>query len=300
MNTQSIMLLHQMKTGGTSISKLLHCACHALRSSAACKMYSLSECTEGSIERCFDNDECQGRVQNATVMSYCTSLYDVDRFGWGSSRLFSVLRHPVDRIWSLYRFESRKIGGNGPPCFNCAPLADVYEMLDNGTLDELPGTSDVCKRSLSNYMTQFYSGNQLRGAGLPYDTRALPVTKQKELMLTSFFNMWNRSSLVLHTEDLDDGGFRMLQALAPDLFGRSGSGHGAGDGSGGGRGGAPCLLEHDNASPDLDACGRELASTPDERTRQLILDHNELDVLLYKSSLRMYDLQETILLGKQP
>jgi hypothetical protein len=40
-------------------------------------------------------------------MTYCTSLYDVDRFGWSDARLISVMRHPVDRIWSLYRYENR-------------------------------------------------------------------------------------------------------------------------------------------------------------------------------------------------
>jgi len=160
-------------------------------------------------------------------------------------------------------------------------------MLDNGTIDSLEGTTDACKRSLSNYMTQFFSGNQLRGVEEPYSVADTPMSSQKKMFLRAYFNMWNRSTIILHTEDLSDGGLRMLQKLAPELLGSTSS-----------TSSSQCTISHDNASPDADACGRILDSKPDERTRNLIIKHNQLDILMYKSAMRMYEIESEVLLGE--
>ena len=62
---------------------------------------------------------------------------------------------------------------------------------------------------------------------------------------------------------------------------------------------APCAFAHANASPDIDACGATLPQVPDEETRNLILQHNKLDLLLYQSSQTMYELEKQILLGME-
>ena len=324
MSAHSLVHLHHMKTGGTSMDDLLKCTCKDQKSSTKCKsvktthlrlslgclhcaqvliswstsllvvfvldrLFELSECDEGSVEECYDSPSCN-EYEHATLMSYCTSMYDIDRFGWNDARLVSTMRNPVDRVWSLYRFESRKVGkANKPPCFNCLPLADVYAMLDNGTIDEIPHTTEVCKRSLSNYMTQFFTDEALRGdAPLNYSVQNTPLAEQQQIMDAAFFNMWNRSALVLHTEDLSNGGFAMLQHMAPGLFGSPDQD--ADD--------LACTFQHDNASPDENACGATLAKEPDDETRRLIIEHNQLDNLLFKSSQRMYDMQKQLLLDE--
>ena len=179
----------------------------------------------------------------------------------------------------------------------------------------LGGGGGVCSKQQSYY---FCSKQLLLRQQRRYSVNDTPPRTQMQLLMTAYLNMWNRSALVLQTEDLSGGGMRMLQAMAPRLFGfprnktttTTGSGNDGGghdddddDGNGGGGGGGgdteaadTCQVEHDNASPDLDACGRLLDAEPDERTRELIIAHNQLDIVLYKASLRMYELQKQYLL----
>ncbi len=158
-------------------------------------------------------------------------------------------------------------------------------MLDNGTLGSLASTTDVCQRQLSNYVTQFFTGRQLRGVAVPYSVLHTPQDEQRALVNQAWFNLWNRSTLLLQTDYLTEDGLPLLQQLAPDLFGTS-----AED--------APCQYEHDNASPDVGPCKVKFPDEPDDATREAILQHNMLDMLIYRSSLRIYDLQKRVLLGQ--
>lgn len=159
-------------------------------------------------------------------------------------------------------------------------------MLDNGTLDQLPGTTDLCKRQITNYVTQFFSAQQIRDVDNVYSLKETPMKTQQQMTMTALFNMWNRSSLILQTEDLGNRGISFLQKLIPELFGIN-------------EGKAPCHFEHANPSPDVNACGTTLATEPDAETRDIIMRHNKLDMLLFRSSQTMYDLQKQILLGEK-
>lgn len=72
-----------------------------------CNRYSYEKCKEGTDKRCRD------RLANAAIMSYCAPLKDLPAFSWGASTdgtgtttppshgAITVLRHPVDRVWSM-------------------------------------------------------------------------------------------------------------------------------------------------------------------------------------------------------
>lgn len=44
-------------------------------------------------------------------MSYCAPLKDLPAFQWDSTKddihAITVLRHPVDRVWSMFRFQTK-------------------------------------------------------------------------------------------------------------------------------------------------------------------------------------------------
>ncbi|KAL7467559.1 hypothetical protein ACHAXS_007813 [Conticribra weissflogii] len=62
----------------------------------------------------------------ANVMSYCASLHAVRTFGWKDVDKITVIRNPIDRAWSMYRFTLQS-------CYDCQPMSDVLERVANGT-----------------------------------------------------------------------------------------------------------------------------------------------------------------------
>ena len=65
-------------------------------------------------------------------------------------------------------------------------------------------------------------------------------------------------------------------------------------------GGDDCELQHANSSPRNNRCGPhgthlDLGTHPDEETRQLILEHNALDMELYQAAVEQFELQQQAL-----
>ena len=107
--------------GGTSIDALLNCARSRLERDRnlrvpygnihECSRTMYIQCKSGQDRRCID------RLANASLMSYCAPLKDLPYFQWGTFRdngqvgvtvppshgAITVLRHPVDRVWSMVR-----------------------------------------------------------------------------------------------------------------------------------------------------------------------------------------------------
>ena len=63
---------------------------------------------------------------DANVMSYCASLHAVRTFGWKDVDKITVIRNPIDRAWSMYKYS---LTG----CYSCQPMSDVLEKVANGT-----------------------------------------------------------------------------------------------------------------------------------------------------------------------
>ena len=118
--------LHHMKTGGTSINVYIHCCIERLKAQGKqAVLNSVTECSIGMIKSCLnlmktDADACH--MKSSTAMNFCTSLANVQKFGWGNSDKLTVLRNPIDRVWSMYRFRVQW-------CYNCMPLAEVYHRV---------------------------------------------------------------------------------------------------------------------------------------------------------------------------
>lgn len=93
-----------------------------------------------------DGDEsCKKMIDGAAVMSYCAPLRAVDQFGWGGVDSFTVIRHPVDRVWSMYRFQTKS-------CYGCRKLSEIYEEYDAGKTN-VSNFRGICLPQLMNHQT---------------------------------------------------------------------------------------------------------------------------------------------------
>ena len=125
---QQFAHIHHMKTGGTSLNQYIGCCVDRLSKGEKdeVEFHSVTECSTGMIERCLakkkegETDACH--MKSATVMNFCTSLSNVQKFGWGKSNKVTILRDPIDRVWSMYRFRTKG-------CYNCMPLAEIYHRV---------------------------------------------------------------------------------------------------------------------------------------------------------------------------
>jgi len=61
-------------------------------------------------------------------MEFCAPFFAVSHFNWTGADLVTVLRNPVDRVWSMYRFQTMS-------CYKCLPLKEIYNRIDNGTTE---------------------------------------------------------------------------------------------------------------------------------------------------------------------
>jgi len=61
-----------------------------------------------------------------------------------------------------------------------------------------------------------------------------------------------------------------------------------------------CTLPHANSSPANNFCGPnnsnlDLPPQPDDETREIILKHNKLDMMLYEEATRLFVMQKQVL-----
>jgi len=115
-----------LDVGGTSIDRLLQCARDRLQSERELRVPygSIHECSKIGYEHCKSGiiRGCKENLAKAAVMSYCAPLKDLPYFDWGtfdkkkgvgitvppSQGAITVLRHPVDRVWSMVRESHRR------------------------------------------------------------------------------------------------------------------------------------------------------------------------------------------------
>ena len=233
----------------------------------------------------------------------------------------TVLRHPVDRVWSMYRFKTKF-------CYNCLPLKQVYEIIANGTTAQHFGTSshhhgshssrghskqhnqfaDMCSTQLQNHMTRnliLRHGNNndddydqllLNKGGTMLDndgnnnstTQTQVQEKTDALVQQAIQDMQSFFTIVGLTDDLP-GTRQMVEQVFPWMAERI-------PGSS-----TTCSLPHANPSPQNNRCGAdgishmELPPYPTAEDAELIRQYNQYDLQVYHAAQRLHRLQKVAL-----
>lgn len=266
--------LHHMKTGGTSINSLINCALRRFTPlHENVPFFSLSECSGKSYIQCIEQEDnhCRPKVNSSAAMSYCAPLFQTNQFEWNQADAVTVIRHPVDRVWSMFRFQTLS-------CYECRNLTDIYAELDeNGITD---GKGRTCQVQLMNHQTR----NLLTS---PADQNFT----EEEKLAEALHNINSRFAIVGLTEELPTFA-TMLGHTFPWL-----AEHLESDGDDHKN---DCKLRHANSSPKNNRCGPRkthwnLPDHPDEETRQAILEHNQLDLKIYEAAVKQFERQKRAL-----
>jgi hypothetical protein len=257
--------------------------------------YNIHECSQGHYAQCRSGKDarCLDSIQTASILSYCAPFSDLTTFQWtidddnnnndnnnninggsdSSSSQFSsvtVLRHPVNRVWSMYRFRTKS-------CYQCRTLKEVYEAIDNGDDDE----AGMCASQLMNHQTR----------NLASSSSVNPNTTSHELNQhhadEAIFNLQQRITVVGLTEDMESTAKivgRVFPWLAESIPTSD----------------ATCPMPRRNTSPSNNGCGPNgshlpLPDHPDEETARLIEAHNQLDLQVYEAGVKHFELQKLAL-----
>ena len=218
------------------------------------------------------------------MLSYCAPLKDLPSFAWGEMKngmnmtvppshgAITVLRHPVDRVWSMYRFQTKD-------CFKCKPLTEIYQQMDAGNLT---GIEPICSKQLHNHqVTNLLSTEWLEENGSVME----PGESNDDGMLAEAIeNMKSFFTVIGLTEHLDATiaiAARVFPWMQPKVEWST----------------KECTLSHANASPRNNGCGPgntnwDLPSHPDDETRAAIEAHNQLDMKLYAAAVQHFELQK--------
>jgi hypothetical protein len=297
--------LHHMKTGGTSMDHMMKCAIERLQNkrggaqddfvSYEVPYFSIHECSRTQFAACLENEDnqCRPKMKDAAVMSFCSALKHLDTFGWKEFglegddnhepqeakeeriRAFTVLRHPVDRVWSMFKFQTRV-------CYKCKPLKEIYDMIDNKD-PILERWDDLCLNQLRNHEV----ANMLTSTHWPEH----PEDEETEnaMVAEAVENMKRYFTVIGLTEELEETA-RIVGKVFP-WMNETIAGHER-----------TCPLPHDNSTPLNNHCvengpGKaqthwDLPKHPDEETRQAIIAHNRMDMKLYEAAVSYFELQK--------
>ena len=272
---------------------LVNCGLSRLRAMNLQYNYSnIHECGEARYESCkheTDGGQCLELIHTAAVMSYCAPLQDLEQpFTWKPHELpaaVTVLRHPVHRVWSMFRFQTKG-------CYSCRNLTDIYAAIDAGEDQNLRHN---CRMQLMNHQTRNLLSNVAEFGENPHSEDAVEQ---------AIANLKNVFTMVGLTEDMDATA-AMVSKVFPWLAEQwipedavewrdgvipSGSTSSS----------ATCTMPHANSSPRNNMCGPggthwDLPSEPDEATARAIMEHNQADIRLYDAAVRHFELQRQAL-----
>jgi hypothetical protein len=202
-------------------------------------------------------------------------------------RAFTILRHPVDRVWSMYRFQTRN-------CYDCLTLIEIYHRIDTNTTTYQKsddGTThqldDLCLNQIQNHQVTNLLTSSPHWSN---DTNKEDDDDAQTAMIDeAITNMKTYFTVIGLTEKIEETR-RILGTVFPwmneTLKGYNDD--------------ATCPLAHDNSSPSNNRCIKDdkghdshwdLPNHPDEETRQVILAHNTLDMMLYEAAVDYFELQ---------
>lgn len=321
-------------TGTTSSSSSITATTRSL----AVNYTNIHECSEAHYDMCLKGTDarCLESVQTAALLSFCAPLSDLSTpFQWLPSTsatyptttkedataqappktttttapslyaAVTVLRHPVARVWSMFRFQTKH-------CYSCRNLTDVYASMDQEIATGGHGSlSKMCRYQLLNHQTRnlLLSLSDSSDSTSQHDNNVPDSEWQVQVAIRNLQQVFTMVGL---TEDMNNTA-RMVELVFPwlaktvdwstaidwpddDLLELSIASN---DGGGGSRT-ATCSLPHANSSPQNNGCGKngghwDLPPVPDEATRNAILEHNAMDVKVYEAALQQFQLQKQAL-----
>ena len=261
----------------TAMDGLIGCAMNRIKTDLglAIDYMNIHECSPAKYQRCVSGQsaKCMQRMRNAAFLSYCAPLKDLHIFDWGVNEEFpvhalTVLRHPVDRVWSMYRFQTKA-------CYGCKTLKEVYESYSHYNPDGI-GLPN-CAGQLMNHQTR----NMLT---------TVNVTNEGKVE-QAISDMHNFFTFVGLTEDMPATANmvgKIFPWLAEHMNGTV----------------RDCPFPHKNSSPSNNGCGpggthMPLPDHPDEETVQLIIEHNQMDMKVYEAAVELFELQKKVLLEEE-
>jgi hypothetical protein len=234
--------------------------------------YNLHECQRGKYRRCKAGEEpkCNAGMNTSAIISYCAPLHDVASFGWKDHyQSMAVLRHPVDRVWSMFRFEPKE-------GYTCKSLKEVYTMIDANETEPL---DSLCLRQLQNKETEnlLTSWQTAQWNGATEEEMVEEATSSTK----GFFTLIGLTSELETTHAMVG---RVFPWLNETVAGSD----------------TACPMPHKNISPKNNHCGPDfthwdLPDHPDEETRKLIEEHNQMDLKLYAAAVEHFELQKQAL-----
>lgn len=299
--------LHHMKTGGTSIDHLLRCSMNRLKkeSNHDVPYYSIHECSRGRFAKCLSdkNDQCRPSMDKAAVMSYCSALKYLDEFGWWNNKneeqtikAFTVLRNPVDRVWSMYRFQTKN-------CYKCTPLKDIFKAIDAGESTVDMGLDKLCTDQLQNHEVHNLLSTEwpVEASQIKGDDDVENAETRHGMIQESVDNMKHFFTVIGITEDLDTTAALLGQVIPwmnhTTTTTTSTNSSSSSVGTSPSSSSTSCQLPHANASPSNNRCAADsthwdLPKQPDQETYDLIVKHNSMDMELYNAAVSYFELQK--------
>lgn len=275
--------LHHMKSGGTSLSSWIRCGLSRLSSHISHQMNKniripsadLSECSWNRYHRCIENenDACRNQINAAAVMTYCSPLAVTEYFNWTNTDAVTMMRDPVSRVWSMFRFQTKS-------CYKCTNLTQVYTDIENGNIEKYG--DGVCLSQLQNHITR----NLQKFIPLQ-DLDDPERMSDEEKVNDAIDSIRNRFAVVGVIERLEE----TIQQMSFSFPWLKEDFDGAIDGFD-----QKCPFPHANGSPKNNRCGPggshwDLPGEPDEATRAAIEKHNQLDRRVYEAALQQFELQ---------
>ena len=378
--SKQFMHMHHMKTGGTSMDNLIHCAMsRQLKLNEDHKRIqytSMSECGSG-VRSCMDQlakklnstvinnvfyyndadgkpimdspfDPAIGEFESTVgdlnvcstsdcgIMSYCASLHTVRTFGWKdvgefiekietysnvsyhrclklTCHLFSdkitVIRNPIDRAWSMYRFTLQS-------CYKCEELKDVLKKVSNGTfLGRMASNSPKAHPPNFEYdpsdscavqMIGHQATNLLSSIDLYNVANDVRFPREKEIVEEAVKNLRESFTWIGITDRLPESvdGFRtvfpfLAENLTAAVLEMGEAFESQGQNLDDPRFSVPrdyvdtdtCPLRHENAGRDPSCGTKEM----DDETIKLILKLNNRDRAVYQAAVERFELQMEVL-----
>lgn len=239
-------------------------------------------------------------TSEAKVMSYCASLHAVRTFGWKGVDKITMIRNPVDRAWSMYRFTLDR-------CYKCQELKDVLRKIENGTFkgeeaNFVYSPNDSC----SVQMIGHQATNLLSSIDLYNAANDVRFPMEKQIVEEAVRNLREEITWIGLTDRMDES-IRAMRDVFPflaenvseavtalqDLFRKSGEQVGDNrfsvpEGYNDNKG---CPLPHSNGGKEPHCGTKEL----DDETIYWIKKLNNRDVAVYKAAVERFTLQMEVL-----